>query len=265
MSGDTTLKGLLSKNYQYINDYNKYFADIAKELMCNHRILKGNTAYDIVEIEFYLFTPKHQDVITYPRATSEGQWFFHQSGVDLTFKSVNVEFTNEETRDTIKEGNGETSTFGGILIRGIRRLRDKKYIWGPLKCVNELWDIFDSFSSNAYPILQHIEREVNPNNLWRGKRWIRIKESVRGKRVQEWSKRVGISDFKGAEQYIHDVLNVQDTHNEDSRYLYRYIYLHEDDLKDIKTSDYIARPKVKYVLRSDNTKYTFAEMSKVQL
>jgi len=83
--------------------------------MCNHIIKKGNLEYAIVEIEFYLFTNDHQDVITYPRVADAGRWFFHQSGVDLTFQSRDIE---ED-----KDGNftfEENASFGGILIRAIR-------------------------------------------------------------------------------------------------------------------------------------------------
>lgn len=117
------------------------FKDIADILMNKCCISKNDKKYEIVEIEFYLFTPDHQDVITYPRKISAGQWFFHPSGVDLTFES------NHEH-------------FGGILIRGIKRLSPRVegdkcqlLIMGPQKCIDELWDNFDAFNNDKveYP------------------------------------------------------------------------------------------------------------------
>lgn len=66
-------------------DFFAYFEEIARLLMNNFVIAKGNVKYEIVEIEFYLYTPQHPDIITYPRAISAGRWYFHPSGVDLTF------------------------------------------------------------------------------------------------------------------------------------------------------------------------------------
>jgi len=259
MTDVNTLKELLSKDYKNIEDYDRYFAEIAKELMCNYVIQKGKEEYDIIEIEFYLFTPNHPDVVTYPRDTDAGLWFFHPSGVDITFNSLNVEFADNTKRDVIKKGTDVNTVFGGILIRGIRR-SDGKYTFGPNKCVDELWNELDAFSSNDYPALVYKENDFIPDNLWRGKRWIKIKESDRQKHVQEWYDRAGLSNFANVENYIHDILNSQVTHKEKANYLYRFVYLSEEEIKKIKSSDYAARPQIK---AKDSEEYAFAEMSKV--
>jgi len=245
MTDVNTLKELLSRNYKGIKNYDSYFTEIARELMCNYKIIKGTAEYDIVEIEFYLFTPDNKDVITYPRITNEGRWFFHPSGVDLTFKS--------------EKATDNESVFGGILIRGIKR-NDGKFIFGPNKCVDELWDEFDAFHSNGYPTLKYMGSDFIPDNLWRGKRWINIKEADRFKRVQDWSKRAGLVENAEVDNYIQDVLNSQNTHTENARYLYRFVNLPEDEIKKIKSSDYAARPKIK---PTEKEEYAFAEMSKV--
>jgi len=257
MTDVNTLKELLSKDYTNIN-YDSHFAEIAKELMCNYVIQKGEKGeYEIIEIEFYLFTPNHSDVVTYPRDTDAGLWFFHPSGVDLTFKSLNVQFN--EKRNALQQGNGNDAVFGGILIRGIRRRKDGKFIFGPNKCVDELWDKFDAFSSNGYPTLVYKGRDFIPDNLWKGKRWIKIKETERAKRVQDWSKRAGLKENTEADNYIQEILNSQITHTENASYLYRFVCLSEDELKKIPSS-YAARPQIK---PTEKEEYTFAEMSKV--
>ncbi len=77
MIENNILKKLLSKDYNDIRDYDNFFAEIAQELMCNYVITTDKTLYEIIEIEFYLYTPEHRDVITYPRIIDEGRWFFH--------------------------------------------------------------------------------------------------------------------------------------------------------------------------------------------
>ena len=215
MKGSSTLKKLLSKDCNDMGDYDNYFAEIAQELMCNYIITTDKAEYDIIDIEFYLYTPKHQDVITYPREMDEGRWFFHQSGVDITFRSTK-------------------SVFGGILIRGLRK-NNNEYIGGPQKCVNELWHDFDAFSSNGYPILKYSPSKFDSNGLWRGKRWIKIKEEDREKRIKKWIEN-GF-DRKACEEYITKEFNSGMCH------LYRYIYLPKDEIKNLKPL-YSGRPKI---------------------
>ena len=76
------------------------FEEAAKLLMNLCSIKKGEKEYEIVDVEFYMYNSQHPDVITYPRDMMMGRWFFHPSGVDLTFDST-------------------PDRFGGILIRGI--------------------------------------------------------------------------------------------------------------------------------------------------
>ena len=121
------LKRLLSSSGKsYKESYFDYFRRIAEILMNNCVISKGDNRYEIVEIEFYLFAPDHQDVITYPRELPAGQWFFHASGVDLTFRS-------------------DKKQFGGILIRGVRNIGTGNVTLGPQNCVNLFWDKADAF------------------------------------------------------------------------------------------------------------------------
>lgn len=91
----------------------KDFTSKANELMNNYCILKRDSRYDgdvifrFAEIEFYLYDASEQDVdvSTYSRNCLGGEWFFHNSGVDIAF-------------ETVREGD-ELVRFGGILIRGV--------------------------------------------------------------------------------------------------------------------------------------------------
>ena len=117
------------------------FKDIAGDLFRNYHIEKSGKSYSIANIEFYFCNPKHPDIITYPRSINAGRWFFHQSGIDLTFKSSYTQF--EDQVGVVDLNN--PYAFGGILIRKIKN--NETVFDGPYKCEWELFDSFDAFNS----------------------------------------------------------------------------------------------------------------------
>lgn len=153
-------------------DFFDYFKEIADLLMNKCVISKGSINYEILEIEFYLFTPNHQDIITYPRNTKAGQWFFHQSGVDLTFEC-------------------NTEHFGGILIRGLRNVETGQLTLGPQKCVDLLWNKFDAFEvlENEYPIINIADEKLD-ENIQFFPRWIPVKNENKSKKLEYWAAQV---------------------------------------------------------------------------
>lgn len=170
------------------------FSSIAKTLMGKYIIKKGNARYRIVEIEFYAFSNSHRDYITYPRITDAGQWFFHQSGVDLTF-DCNISIVNEKGNNVFKFNSMQH--FGGILIRGLYKLTDENcYVFGPQKCVNQLWDKFNALapSTDEYPTIIRASQEDNLStyNLRRCKRCINIGDEEREHKIKEWIIRLGL-------------------------------------------------------------------------
>ncbi|MCH5227151.1 MAG: hypothetical protein J1F16_04960 [Muribaculaceae bacterium] len=204
------LKDLLEKTD--IKDLDKEginlrFQEIAETLMGNYIIKKGEKKkYAIVEIEFYLYTPSHQDFITYPRDLEAGRWFFHKSGVDITFKSQDVEVTIKDKKEIYNAKNG---ILGGILIRGLYDLTPKdqeskkedRYIFGPLKCVDLLWDNFDAFqnSKEEYPVLTSFSEGISLDNMVKCKRCINIEENHEIK-VVEWAERLGFNKDDNIEE-----------------------------------------------------------------
>jgi len=116
------------------------FEEIAMELFNNYHIQKGKQEYYFMNIEFYFFNKGHQDIITYPRHLTEGKWFFHSSGVDLT---LNSQLASENT----KEIDANTDFFGGILIRSlVKKSEEKVTLKGPHLCEWEIFDVFDALS-----------------------------------------------------------------------------------------------------------------------
>ena len=101
------------------------FTLLAEALFRDFQIEKGGEVYDLLEIEFYFWNAVHQDEITYRRQCPAGMWYFHPSGVDISFAS-------------------DSNCYGGILLRSIVQVASEpKVIAGPLRLVNHLFDYWD--------------------------------------------------------------------------------------------------------------------------
>jgi hypothetical protein len=124
----------LKPNKQSDQTWEQVFSETAKELFTNWTILANGTEYEIVEIEFYYDSPldEHLDPFIYDdirnRNLKFGTWFFHYSGVDITF-------------------GDDVRSRGGILIRGIYDKQGDRYVIGPLKTLLELLNRGVSVSS----------------------------------------------------------------------------------------------------------------------
>ena len=144
LTKDSLIKGRNNGGYQ------KVFDDIAKILLNKVAICKGEKIFYIKDIEFYLYENNHRDIVTYPRICKAGQWFFHPSGIDISFESsVDVKSNDYELFQPILR---EDAFFGGVLIRAIYPA-DKapadacKYnLDGPHKVEWALFDSFDAFN-----------------------------------------------------------------------------------------------------------------------
>ncbi len=103
------------------------FDQIAKDLFSNYILVVNKETYRFSEIEFYHNSPKHPDPFVHKdkQQKERGQWYFHGSGIDLTI--------------------GDGTNYGGILIRGIKRISDKKYFSGPLNVAKEIFSQFGKF------------------------------------------------------------------------------------------------------------------------
>lgn len=147
------------------NGYQKTFDKIAKILLNKVAIRKGEKIFYIKDIEFYLYENNHRDIVTYPRICKAGQWFFHPSGIDISFESsVDVKSNDFELFQPILR---EDAFFGGVLIRAIYPA-DKapsdacKYnLDGPHKVEWALFDSFDAFNEvTDFPHLIECEHKI---------------------------------------------------------------------------------------------------------
>lgn len=166
------------------------FNEIADFLLNKYVIRVGDKKYRLLEIEFYLYSSSHPDLITYPRVDKEGgNWFFHQSGVDICFQSSCVPASKDNKYCLDKANN-----FGGILIRSIIELdkdmnyksdskSDPKPVHGPIKCMDALFKTFGALKGNReinqIPFIDfcHLEEET----VMQTQRYIPIKNTAENK------------------------------------------------------------------------------------
>lgn len=198
------------------------FKEAAELLMNLCSIQKGEKEYEIVDIEFYMYNSQHPDVITYPRVMDMGRWFFHSSGVDLTFHST-------------------SNRFGGILIRGIRNVNDDNdQILGPQKCVDALWDNFNAFDNQydtEYPIISSAAN-TRSEEIIQCPRWISVpKGRTEIDRIKEWKER------------INKITRVPDVSDEALAYLvfrspYRFVKINSIDRTLDSWKKYTGKPKL---------------------
>ena len=118
------------KGYSTIKEFQDYFDKIAKYIFGNVAICAGGVLYHLAEIEFYYKNANvNTDTFTrtYKRDRKAGQLFWHYSGVDICFSTLD----NQQS-------------YGGILIRSM--LKEVKagnkvqyeLLTGPMRCANEL-------------------------------------------------------------------------------------------------------------------------------
>jgi hypothetical protein len=108
----------------------KGFQFIAEKLFNEWAIQTHESVYRITEIEFYWNSKSHIDKSTYQRIhvnPKSGEWFFHYSGVDIALKN---------------ETNGG---YGGILLRAVYDLKNKKPYKGPMVCAMRLFSGTNAF------------------------------------------------------------------------------------------------------------------------
>ena len=116
---------------EIINQIPNLFKEIAKVLFERYDILiydsKGEAHYySFAEVEFYYHKKgvlnRDVDNCVYPRTCEAGKFLWHDTGVDICFKS---------------ECDIENYYFGGILIRSLIEKESNQIIGGPGRCANE--------------------------------------------------------------------------------------------------------------------------------
>ena len=135
-----------ASSYSDSESLEKHFFWIAGLLMNRIVLVADKNQYRLTEIEFYYYsTGYHEDPYIHRNKLQllTGQWYFHGSGLDITF--------------------GDGSNYGGNLIRGIKLInRDKPIlIDGPLNVVQEIFSAFGNVSYKEH-VLTLIETDDLP-------------------------------------------------------------------------------------------------------
>lgn len=116
---------LISDHHRF-SDHEELFKNIANLLMNHLCLVVNKQPFRIIECEFYYFDElRHRDPYVH-RANEQqhaGNWYYTGAGLDITF------------------GNIERKSFGGILIRGLKRLeKNQTYISGPSNVLKEVFN-----------------------------------------------------------------------------------------------------------------------------
>ena len=126
------------------------FKDMAKKLMGEYVIRRGDVTFRLIDIEFYYhnegtcpeFPYRHEDKPTYKRRAKPGEFMAHYSGMDICFKS-----------------DGKTY-YGGVLIRHMGR-RDgdgsETLVAGPMDCC---FALLGRPSAESIPVFEPSENHV---------------------------------------------------------------------------------------------------------
>lgn len=132
----------------------KEFKKVAKALMTEFVIKINETEFYLTEIELYCQTKKeeegglHYDPYVHGDDLQKefGKWYFHGSGLDITF--------------------GNENYYGGILIRGIKTYSENewKYTSGPLNIVKELFSKSNRISEKTVFYLESKKEKIAPLN-----------------------------------------------------------------------------------------------------
>jgi len=120
------------------------FDKIANKLFYDYQLQVNHNYYRLIDIEFYYYTDDltdtHKDIYIHKHLTQRhsAKWYFHDSGIDITF------------------GNN-SDHYGGILIRGIAKIEKAKIdnnfitsqIHGPIKVRSEITESFNNVFDNS--------------------------------------------------------------------------------------------------------------------
>ena len=87
------------------------FQSFLRELMQSKILVASGAEYKFSELEIYTCF----DANTYKRSCEAGEIYFHNFGFDISFKS-------------------EPALYGGILVRSLKPLNERNFIFGPRKC-----------------------------------------------------------------------------------------------------------------------------------
>lgn len=104
------------------NEIKIQFRKAAESILRNCMISFNNNKYQISEIEFYYCNENHPDPFVHKHGNQKkmGIWYFHGVGQDITF--------------------GDETSYGGILIRGIKNMVGNEYADGPIKVFDKLFN-----------------------------------------------------------------------------------------------------------------------------
>lgn len=130
--------------------------DTKANSIINHTWLVINQQfYQIVELEFYLYSDQHPDLYchSHPDQLTTNKWYFHRAGKSSnskykggTYKGLDITF-------------GNSNQYGGILIRSIQSVDNQEVIEGPCKVVNRILELCQT--NSIQELVKTISLDIN--------------------------------------------------------------------------------------------------------
>ncbi len=94
--------------------------DFIKKLFEDHALSVNGSLYRFLETELYYHGNGHRDTSVLIRDRNAGDFFFHQFGFDICFR-------------TEKDKSGSPAVYGGVLVRSLKK-ECGEIICGPMNC-----------------------------------------------------------------------------------------------------------------------------------
>lgn len=138
-----------------VRDYCAWFDALAQEILNAHTFRIRHSFYEITEIEFYVYDDIHTDANSHatPMQKTSLKMVFHTHGPSFkegSYKGVDISMGNK-------------NRYGGILIRGLKALKDNRLIDGPSKVVDEI--LLQYKESKVRDLLEHIDVDIDGNDF----------------------------------------------------------------------------------------------------
>ena len=131
------------------SDFNILIKEIAESILNDYSLELNGGFWNIIELEFYLYTENHQDPFVHKHSINElpfyntGQLRCHESGVDIAISNAN------------------TNSYGGILLRTIKKEGHSEVIEGPINVQRAIIKNMGNITSSSF---QFVNRNSRKNN-----------------------------------------------------------------------------------------------------
>ena len=131
------------------SDINISIKEIAESILNDYYLKLDGDLWNIVELEFYLYTDSHQDPFVHKHSIDKlplyttGQLRSHESGIDIAISNANI------------------NSYGGILLRTIKKEDSLELIEGPINVQKAIIKNMGDINNSS---VQFVNRKLRKND-----------------------------------------------------------------------------------------------------